>query len=130
MSELFEKSTPGTPSKGKEAETDTLINRYKKLYYRYKTILDLCNKIYFEVESGADRETIVNLMKDKFQIGEQIKNETQAISESPIPSGEAVNSQMVKEAKEIIEAIQVLLDELWKKEEVLLKLFRKRNIKL
>ncbi len=109
---------------------ENLLSRYKRLKSRYKTILDLAGKILFELENSGSERLIKALLDEKLRIAERIQVETDELASHPIPQNEVVNSQTVKEAKEIIADIKVMLGELYEREETISEWVKKRNLKL
>lgn len=53
------------------ANLESLLNRYKRLKSRYKTILDLAGKIMFELENSGSERLIKALLEEKIKIFEK-----------------------------------------------------------
>ncbi|MCI0531316.1 MAG: hypothetical protein L0Y74_05155 [candidate division Zixibacteria bacterium] len=111
-------------------KTDPFLTRYKRVSALYKTILDLASKILYEVESGGSEKLISALMKEKLKVAEKIREETEFLSDQPVPTGEVVNSSMVQEAKDIISDIKIMLSELYEREERIVKMIKKSKLNL
>ncbi|EQB63702.1 MAG: hypothetical protein RBG1_1C00001G1281 [candidate division Zixibacteria bacterium RBG-1] len=108
---------------------ESLLNRYKRLKSRYKTILDLAGKIMFELENSGSERLIKALLEEKIKIAEKIQLETDELSLHPIPQNEVINSQIIREAKEIIADIKIMLGELYEREETISEWIKKSGMK-
>src|SRR3972149_12117130 len=106
---------------------ESLLNRYKRLKSRYKSILDLAGKILFELENSGSERIIKALLEEKLRIAEKIQLETDELAVHPIPQNEVINAQIVREAKEIIAEIKIMLGELYEREETISEMLKKRG---
>ncbi len=109
------------------ANLESLLNRYKRLKGRYKTILDLAGKIMFELENAGSDRLIKALLEEKIRVAEKIQLETDELTVHPIPQNEVINAQIVREAKEIIAEIKIMLGELYEREETISEMLKKRG---
>ena len=111
-------------------QTDPLLTRYKRVSAMYKTILDLASKILYEMENSGSEKLIAALIEEKIRVADKIKRETEGLNLSPLGPGEVVNSATVREVKEIISDIKIMLGELFEREEKLTQLLKRRKPKL
>ncbi len=109
---------------------ESLLNKYKRLKGRYKTILDLAGKIMFELENAGSDRLIKALLEEKLRVAERIQLETDELTVHPIQQNEVINAQIVKEAKEIIADIKIMLGELYEREESISEVLKKRGFNL
>ncbi len=111
-------------------QKENLLNRYKRISAMYKTILDLASKILYEIETGGSEKLVSALIDEKLRVAEKIRNETEGLNIHPLGTGETVNSNTIREAKEIISDIKIMLSELYEKEERINQLSKRRRPKL
>jgi hypothetical protein len=97
--------------------SESLLTRYKRVAALYKTILDLASKILYEIETCGSEKLIAALIEEKMRVADKIRNETEGLNIHPLGFGEIVNSNTIREAKEIISDIKIMLSELYEKEE-------------
>lgn len=110
-------------------QTEPLLTKYKRISALYKTILDLASKILYEIESGSSEKLIAALMEEKIRVGRKISQETEGLNLKPLSPGEVVNSATIREAKEIIADIKIMLGELYEREERITQFLKKRKTK-
>src|SRR3972149_4222565 len=110
-------------------QTDPLLTRYKRVSAMYKTILDLASKILYELETGGSEKLIAALIEEKIRVADKIKKETEGVNLHPVFPGEIVNSNTIREAKEILSDIKIMLGELYEREEKITLFFKKRRPK-
>ncbi len=110
-------------------QSETILTRYKRISALYKTILDLASKILYELETGGSEKLIAALIEEKVRVADKIKNETEDMNIHPLGSGEVVNTNMVREVKEIISDIKIMLGELYEREEKITLFVKKRRPK-
>ncbi len=106
---------------------ESLLIRYKRISAMYKTILDLASKILYELETGGSEKLIAALIEEKIRVAEKIKIETDGVNLHPINSGEIVNSNTIREAKEILSDIKIMLGELYEREEKITQFFKRKK---
>lgn len=111
------------------ANLEGLLNKYKRLKARYKTILDLAGKILFELENSGSERIVKALLEEKLRVAEKIQLETDELALHPIPQNEIINSQIIREAKEIIADIKIMLGDLYEREETISEWIKKRGMK-
>ena len=110
-------------------QSETLLIRYKRISAMYKTILDLASKILYELETGGSEKLIIALIEEKSRVADKIKNETEWINLHPVNPGEIVNSNTIREVKEILSDIKIMLGEFYEREEKITLFFKKRRPK-
>jgi len=108
-------------------QSETLLIRYKRISAMYKTILDLASKILYELETGGSEKLIAALIEEKVRVADKIENETEGVNLQPVFPGEIVNSNTIREAKEILSDIKVMLGEFYEREEKITHFFKKRK---
>lgn len=108
---------------------DQLLTRYKRVSALYKTVLDLASKILYEIESSGSEKLIAALMQEKIKLAENIRIETEDLNLSQASFGEAVNSATIRQAKEIISDIKIMLAEIYEREEQIMQHLKKSKYK-
>jgi|GEM_PF-5571834 len=108
---------------------ETLLIRYKRISAMYKTILDLASKILYELETGGSEKLIAALLEEKSRVADKIKKVTEGVNLHPVFPGEIVNSNTIREAKEILSDIKIMLGELYEREEKIVLFLKKRRPK-
>lgn len=96
----------------------------------YKTILDLASKILYEIENVGSEKLISALIEEKIRVAGKIEHETEGLNLSPLGPGEVINSATIREAKEIISDIKIMLGELYEREEKITQFLKRRKPKL
>ena len=108
-------------------QSETLLTRYKRISAMYKTILDLASKILYELETGGSEKLMAALIEEKIRVAYKIKNETEGVNLHPLLQGEIVNSNTMREAKEIISDVKIMLGELYEREEKITQLLKRKK---
>jgi hypothetical protein len=108
-------------------QSETLLIRYKRISAMYKTILDLASKILYELETSGSEKLMAALIEEKVRVADKIKIETEGVNLQPVFPGEIVNSNTVREAKEILSDIKIMLGELYEREEKLAQLLKRKR---
>jgi len=108
-------------------QSETLLIRYKRISAMYKTILDLASKILYELETGGSEKLITALIEEKSRVADKIKNETEWINLHPVNPGEIVNSNTIREVKEILSDIKIMLGEFYEREEKITRLHKRKK---
>lgn|SRR5574341_597225 len=108
-------------------QSETLLIRYKRISALYKTILDLASKILYELETGGSEKLMAALIEEKSRVADKIKNETEWINVHPLNAGEIVNSNTIREAKEILSDIKIMLGELYEREGKITQLLTRKK---
>src|SRR4030067_72157 len=106
-------------------QPETLLTRYKRVSAMYKTVLDLTSKILYEMENNGSERLIDALIEEKLRVADRIKLETEDLHLNPNSPKEAVNSSTIREVKEILSDIQLMVADLSEREEKISILLKK-----
>ena len=108
-------------------QPDTLTIRYKRVSAMYKTVLDLTSKILYELENNGSERLIDALIEEKLRVADKINPETEDLNLNRNSPKQVVNSSTIREVKEILSDIQLMLAELFEREERITILLKKKR---